>query len=406
MSVTRIKKNAKLWLPSIVYQAMRLIWRGPVWIVERLCEQIVTARVGILVQASRNLGEGFTDSLDNEIIKQIEDVSLALSRHSKYSLYGPAAFWDSLGQKHKNLIRQYGFRRFKRTINFEYFQWPVVSLVDSKIGDLLLELLKHYQIPYGVLLVRIDSKNVIDVPNIRPTAYAVFMGLLWQYALIKDRLRCLNVCDEPMLGEPLPVTYKGKLISQDLATSAIELNLIAKHIDLSRVSRVAEIGAGYGRLAYVAAVRFPQIQYCIFDIPPALVISQNYLASVLGENVVQMFQEDAAISGLDGASARRIRAFLPHQLERFPDGYFDLVINISSFDEMPREQVDNYFALIDQKCSGWLYLKGHAAAPSWCQVSGGGITQLPYRAGWKLVYHGDDPFSPSFVERIYFLHSD
>lgn len=345
------------------------------------------------------------DALTSKVIEQIDTLLVSLSQHPNPHLYGPAAFWKSLEEKHKNLLERYGFQMFKRTINFEYHQWGVHSLKDSKIKRLIWELLKHYQIPYGMLLTRLDAKKVVDIPQIYPKEYAVFMGLLWQYALIKDRLRCLDICEEPLLGEPIPVFYKGKLISQDLATSAIELNCIARHIDISTIRRIAEIGAGYGRLAHMTAIRFSQIQYCIFDIPPALVIAYNYLASTLGEDVVESFREGVVTSGLDHPSNRRIKVFLPHQLELFPDGYFDLVINISSFDEMAREQVDNYFSLLDRKCHGWLYLKGHAKAPPWCGVSGGGLTELPYRAAWKLIYADKDPFSPTFIERIYSLDS-
>jgi len=68
---------------------------------------------------------------------------------------------------------------------------------------------------------------------------------------------------------------------------------------------------------------------------------------------------------------------------------------------MPRYQVSNYFKLIDRKCSGWFYLKGHELTPSWCKVSGGGLKELPYPENWSLLYDEKDPFSPHFIERIY-----
>lgn len=344
------------------------------------------------------------DSLDQEIIDQIDSISSSLSNHADRDLYGPAAFWESLGEKHKGLIRKHGFRSFKRTINFEYHQWGLLSLKDPKIKSLLLELLKNYRVPYGFTRARLDAQSVAGIEQITPSAYAFFMGLLWQYALLKDQLGCLGMCSEPLLGQPIPVTYKGKLISQDLATSSLELNRIAEHVDMSKVKRVAEIGAGYGRLAYLAMIRFPQLEYFIFDIPPALVISQNYLASTLGDNLVEQCNGNSAI--LEGSSGiPKVKACLPHQLELFSDDYFDLVINISSFDEMPPAQVKNYFSLIDKKCRGWFYIKGHEKAPHWCEVSGGGLTELPYPATWKLIYEGKDPFSPTFIERIYSLRT-
>jgi putative sugar O-methyltransferase len=344
------------------------------------------------------------DALDQKIIDQIDSISSVLSRHNDRDLYGPAQFWESLGEKHKSLIREHGFRSFKRTINFEYHQWGLLSLGDPKIKSLWRELLKNFRIPYGFLRARIDAKAVAGIEQINPSAYAVFMGLLWQYALLKDRLGCLKVCSEPLLGQPIPVTYGGRLISQDLATSSLELNRIAECMDMSKIKRVAEIGAGYGRLAYLMMTRFPLLEYYIFDIPPALVLSQNYLASTLGDDSVERC--NGSLATLDeGPGKPRVKACLPHELELRSDDYFDLVINISSFDEMPSEQVQNYFSLIDKKCRGWFYIKGHAKAPDWCKVSGGGLAELPYPNTWELVYQGKDPFSPTFIERIYSLRA-
>ncbi|MEW6323947.1 MAG: hypothetical protein AB1515_01015, partial [Nitrospirota bacterium] len=172
------------------------------------------------------------DAVDSSIIGQIDELTRRMARHR---LYGAAEFWKRLGDQHKEFIRQHGFGKFKRTINFHYHQWLVPSLRDSKIKSLLLDLLKHGRVPYGVLLVRMDARAIPRIENFHPIAYTVFMGLLWQYALMTDRLRCLDDREEPLLGEPLPVTYRGRRISQDLATSAIELNFVARHVDPSNI---------------------------------------------------------------------------------------------------------------------------------------------------------------------------
>ena len=351
------------------------------------------------------------ENLDLKLIEQIDEMTQCLSEQTKTDLYGASAFWETLGEKHKKIIKESGFNKFKQTINFEYFQYEVSSLRDRKILSLIVLLLKEVKIPYGMFWAEIDSLNALkNLPKIRsdfsfkPKLYAVFMGLLWQYALVKDHLGCLSICDEPLVGEPIPVYYKGRLISQDLATSTIELNRVAQNVDMSKVKRVAEIGAGYGRFAYVTVSKYNDIEYCIFDIPPALAISQNYLSLVMGESNVQIFSKNKNYSNGDDQLSCRIKSFLPHQLESFPDGYFDLIVNISSFDEMNREQVENYFSLIDQKCNGFMYLKGHETKPTWCNVSGGGLAELPYKKGWKLEYTGKDPFIADFEDRIYSIH--
>jgi hypothetical protein len=151
---------------------------------------------------------------------------------------------------------------------------------------------------------------------------------------------------------------------------------------------------------------FPHIEYCIFDIPPALAVAQNYLAYTLGRDIVAMYEE-RPFKSLPGASRHRVRVFLPHQLELFPEGYFSLVINVSSFDEMSLEQVDNYFSMIERKTNGWLYLKGYSKGhPPTKRL---GLEEFPYRQTWKEIYGAPDPVAPPFAEKVYRLrdsHTD
>lgn len=362
------------------------------------------------------------NDLNQKVMDDIASLLLAVADQPNKALCGPAEFWESLSDKHMQLLRKYGFQRFKRVINFEYHQWGVRKFSHPMIRQLLKRLLGRHQVPQALFWTRVKWEDISDIcwpdavsDSTEKTsgvgraslksllAYAVYVGLLWQYALYQDRLGCLAACDEPTLGCPLPITYKGKLISQDLATSAIELNHITEHIDLSKINRIGEIGAGYGRLAYMTVKMFPHIEYCIFDIPPALAVAQNYLAYTLGLDTVAMYQEYPFISVPD-ASGQRVKAFLPHQLELVPDRSFGLVINVSSFDEMSPEQVENYFSLIERKCNGWLYLKGYREGRS--PTKRLGLEEFPYRQTWREIYSAPDPVAPLFVEKVYRLRAN
>jgi len=267
------------------------------------------------------------NAINYRIIQQVDELTCILEKSCRQDLYGPADFWKVLGEKHKELIRRQGIEQFKRTINFEYHQWEVRSIADAKIALLLQQLLRRGKIPYGPLLTRISHSDLDSIQEVCPYSYAIFMGLLWQFALLTDQLGCLKCCHEPTFGNPLAVMYCGSLISQDLATSSIELNRIAHELDVDKIRKISEIGSGYGRLAYMVYNRFPDKEYCMFDIPPALVIAQYYLAVTCGEHSVAIYQPDNLLF-LKPRTETRIRAFLPHELEKFPDGYFDLMINI------------------------------------------------------------------------------
>lgn len=360
------------------------------------------------------------DGLTRKVLAEIAAMREVMSRVSVDDLYGPSKFWETLSEKHTALLLQSGFDNFKRTVNFEYSQWGVHSFKDNKIRKLMVSLLRRRRFPIEWLSMRLNRKQWVDVhwPDVisqdtgraiesdekrkllwMQWAYGLYAGLLWQYASTEDDLGILRSLDEPSLGNPIPIVQTGRVISQDLALSALELNSIGRYVDLSQVRRVAEIGAGYGRLAYVFLKHQPRLDYSIFDIPPALAIAENYLAGIFGDiSVTPQWKTDSPEIALDRDGA--IATFLPHQLQQVPDSHFDLVVNVSSFDEMASSQVENYFSLIERKCRGWLYLKGHG------QNRGGdrlGLQNFPYRPEWELLFKAPDAFVASFEERVYRL---
>ena len=141
---------------------------------------------------------------------------------------------------------------------------------------------------------------------------------------------------------------------------------------------------------------FPEIEYSILDIPPALAISQNYLTSIFGAAAISRYDDTP------GSQPRpRIRFMLPHRLAELPDGHFDLVINISSFDEMSTKDVDRYLQAIDRIGSGWAYLQGHATSSK--PGVRYGLNEFPYRKAWRQIYSGAHAVVPGFIEKVFHL---
>jgi len=299
----------------------------------------------------------------------------------------PNAYWALLGGKHAEMLD--GFEMFKRTVNWHYGQFRVESYRDPRVVHLLRGFLARRTVPYVAFRARMHP--LARAPLRRPRWYAFFVGLVWQCALQMDRLRCLDRCEEPLVGSPIPVHYCDRLITQDLASSAMEWNWISHHIrkDARRPgpTTVAEIGAGYGRLAYLVLKTNPDVRYSIFDIPPARQLATEYLTRTVGKC------ERWAVSSPE--------AFVGIEKE------FDLIVNISSFDEMAPWQVEDYFRQIDRAGRGYLYVKQHhVPIPVPAEVSGpivGCLQSMPWRAHWRLVAEAQDPVDPNFTQQLYWL---
>lgn len=270
-------------------------------------------------------------------------------------LYQPSIFWDDLNKVHLNYLSNDGFSNFKRTVNSKYFSWGTLGIIVHQSSPILNEFLR------GNLVPLIDS-SFEDYQKkfnyLSALTYRVYLASLFEFISQNDSLKILENTEEPRVGNPFMVKYKGKLISQDLCNSVYEFYSILKNLHLPEKIKIAELGAGYGRLGYVLLKTLPSSTYCVVDIPPALFIAQNYLSKVFPKEKIFKFRPFKSFKEIKKEFEQsRIRFILPYQIELLPKKYFDLFINISSLHEMTRGQIRNYIKQIDRLCKGYFYTK-------------------------------------------------
>jgi putative sugar O-methyltransferase len=251
--------------------------------------------------------------------------------------YEPSRFWRKLGDEHAADLRTHGYANLKRRQALRYFtwQWRVKQAGASEQLRFLLRASSPATIARSALL---DPRS-LAAARWAPLAwspadrwlYTFAIRLLWSHARAHDRKGVLDL-DEPELGNPPPVYLGGRLISQDLANSALELGAVPSASPRS----ILEIGAGYGRTAYALLSLHPEAAYTIVDIEPAISISRWYLTALFPQ--------------------RKLRFVGPDELGELGRD-FDLALSISSLQEMRPDQVAAYLALMDRVVDGVVYLK-------------------------------------------------
>jgi putative sugar O-methyltransferase len=188
-------------------------------------------------------------------------------------------------------------------------------------------------------------------------AVSLFTVLLWLYAGRRDPEGLLTRIEEPREGSPLDIRVGGRLVSQDLANSVLEYYSVLEAFRPGPGSEVCELGAGYGRTAYVF-LRASGCRYTVIDIPPALRLAEHYLSSVLPEKKVFRFRPFERFEDVrEEFDSAELRFLLPHQAAMLPPRRFDLFLNISSLHEMTPEQIAAYFRLIDRLTRGVFFTK-------------------------------------------------
>lgn len=325
-------------------------------------------------------------------------------------VFKPSAFWEELGRRHVDQLSRYGFDNFKRTVNQQYFYHRLIAMFAHHLA-IVRYWLAHPAI--DVLRARFPNPRS-DVPGL--ASFNASQAWLWKtfvamHASVlarNDPLRLLDVIEEPLVGNPLAVEYRGRRISQDLCNSVHEFYTIVRSDDLRgpKPLTAAELGAGYGRLAYLFLVTVPHAFYTIIDIPPALYVSQRYLTTVLPAVPTFRFRPFRSFDEVRHEFERsRLRFLLPHQAEMLPDDSLDYFINISTLHEMTRAQVGRYFGLMDRMCRGRVYTKQWRKSRT--RVDGIAMTErdYPVPTTWRTVFQRRHPIQRWFFHALYEVQS-
>jgi putative sugar O-methyltransferase len=193
-------------------------------------------------------------------------------------------------------------------------------------------------------------------------------------------------------------------VSQDLANSLLEFESIHAIVPPSEKLTVLELGAGYGRDAYVMLKLRPNVKYVIVDIPPALWVAERYLSEVFPETNMfraRSFEHFDQIA--DDFARADIVFLLSTQLSLLPPGSIDVALNISSLHEMRKEQIAYYCECFDRilKSGGHFYLKQWKRAA----VLFEGVTlaeeDYPIPHSWNKVFSRTARVQTKFFEALY-----
>ena len=329
----------------------------------------------------------------------------------------PSAFWKGMGEVNERILGWSGEGNFKRTLNQNYFNFIPIAPDDPRmvrlrrlVPDFTQNMLDRYAIEDPD---RDPSSWMSFYPNYyifkdpdgakKRELYREYLALMYEYALRRDRSGLLAALDEPTLGNPIGVRRSGRLISQDLVNSVRERNSIIGAMEASTDTHftLGELGAGYGRLGYVL-LKTTKCRYFVFDIPPALYISQWYLTTLFPKRRAFRFRRFDTFKEIESELSQSDLAFFtPNQLTKFPAGYFDLFANISSIHEMRRDQIKHYMELMGRTTKSALYLKQQKDYVNPVDDLVIGRNDYPLPSGWAPSQDRFDLINPGFFERIY-----
>jgi putative sugar O-methyltransferase len=333
------------------------------------------------------------------MLKKINEMFEALEAGP--NIYMPSKFWRQLNEQNIAQLEKDGMGNMKRTLAQNYFTWVVgfrsplfrhmASLMTFSDWVAVLRNLPLFTREAGLGLRRFYELQI-------------FTRMVWVVAKRYDKLKVLKTLEEPAFGNPFNIKFDDRLISQDLANSLLEMYSVFDFSPPPVDSRfaVCELGAGYGRNAYVFLNTYQNCKYIIIDIPPALFVSQEYLTQMFPNKKIMKFSDFKNLEDVvDEFNLADVVFLLPHQAELLAQKSIDYFINISSFHEMTKPQVSKYFELIERITKGYFYTKQWYSFKNVRDEITIAQEDYPYRESWVKVYSKTPITHPSFFEALY-----
>jgi putative sugar O-methyltransferase len=330
-------------------------------------------------------------------------------------IYVPSEFWETFGKFHMQLLERYGIENFKRTVSHNYQNWFMVSMEDPQVRQLLKTWPTHFSTQAWLNTIEVPdhvglhTSLTFDEPSY-PLAFAekreiyrIAVGLLWEFVNDTDSFGVMEQLAELEVGNPVRIYRRGRLISSDIAHSVRErhmlLNSISCHGNEGLI--VGELGAGHGRLAEVFG-QTTNYRYYIFDITPALFVSQWYLKSIFpNERLFEFRHFDSFDEIRDELQQCRFAFFTANQIELIPDDHLQLFINMNSLTEMRIDQIRNFLGHIDRLTTRAFLSRQWI---KWENIfDGHSVTKDIFALGkrWRLAVDKPDDIYPEFFNQVW-----
>jgi putative sugar O-methyltransferase len=313
----------------------------------------------------------------------------------------PSLYWEELNKLNLAQIGRNGYHNFKRTIALNYFTWAIMFPWNSQVA-FLIRFSSARRIA-AIIWRALTDRDSIIVGRMRRIAYDLISLLLWEYILRSELPAELLRLREPEQGNPLLIFPRPAMgVTQDLGNSILEYQSFRGV--LPRRPTILELGAGYGRNAFVILKDRPDAKLIVVDIPPALWIAERYLSSVFPERSVFKFREFAKFDDIAEEFERADIAFvLSAQISMFPVEIADLILNVSSLHEMRPDQIAFYFEQFDRllRSGGHMYTKQWRSAKVLFEHVTLVESDYPVPAHWTTVFSRQAAVQTKFYEALY-----
>lgn len=176
------------------------------------------------------------------------------------------------------------------------------------------------------------------------------------YELISTLDKSLVEISDSEFGNPIGFYKSKKFYTTKFLEELLHIHFIKKNCDIYSMNSITELGPGIGLMASGLLKLNKNLKYLLVDIPPILFFSEYFLKNlgfkVFGYREVKKSKKlDLNVIFKDF----QVCVLPPWKLNLLNNFKTDLFINVESFQEMEKEQSQNYLRLF-QNSAEYIYL--------------------------------------------------
>lgn len=261
------------------------------------------------------------DASDDALLKRIQAFYRSIKTHqaAQHEIYQPAGEWREHVQH--------------RMPHYQAFYEDSTDALDDLLSN-------FWRNELGVLVKQYAGYQQLASDAAARERYAEWMAhdlMIWTNLLHAD----VEELAIPEIGHPWGYLWEGTLIgSKALRYHALQSQIQGLTCDLVRPV-VAEIGAGYGGMAYYWMRGNEPRQYIDFDLPETLAVAAYHLSKALPHRRIYL-HEGGLVDWETVLSDYDVLLFPNWSIDSIPKDSVDVFLNTFSLSEMSPPVIENY----------------------------------------------------------------
>lgn len=288
--------------------------------------------------------------LSKEAVSELALMQQDLGNQSKE--YQPTAFWSKASKLLSKELSEEGFESFRATGATRDFFVPTYGSPGNTLSESFINKIE---------VLAVEEFGQDSMAHL--TLMRSLTGKAWAHSDFRtvvagddpEKKPNLRAVSESKIGNPKEhFCFEGRFFSRSFLNYLQGLVFLKKHVCTESISKVLEIGGGFGSLGEILQ-QSGNYAYVNVDIPPTSAVSTYYLSS-LGTHSVIPYSKTRHLSQIECPVPKQSMVLCPWQLPLL-EGRFDLAVNFISFQEMEPVVVQNYLNEIDRLETTYVLLR-------------------------------------------------